>query len=60
VDSREAAVGELVVVANEKREFLKGRFTRAVHLDHVMEEAKDGSIEVQLEVLGRSRLQTVE
>src|ERR1044072_3690837 len=59
VDTGEAAVSQLVVVADEKREFLERRFTRAVHLDHVKEEAKDGSIEVQLEVLGRSRLHTV-
>jgi hypothetical protein len=60
VDSGETAIGELVVVAYEKWKLLEGRFTRAVHLDHVMEEAKDGSIEVELEVLSRSRLQTVE
>ena len=35
-------------------------FFSDLNLDHVMEEAKDGSVEVQLEVFGRSRLQTVE
>ena len=60
MDSGETTVREFVVVADKKWEFLEGGFTRAVHLDHMMEEAKDGSIKIQLEVLSRSRPQTVE
>jgi hypothetical protein len=60
MDSGEATVGEFVVVTDQKRKLFERGFAGAINLDHVVEQTEHSTIEVELEVLHGSSLQTFE